>query len=120
MKKNKTESFLPRTIPKSTRIPDSIELEANNEDVINLNTPKFKQLEKFMKNNIFIKYLKTRYIIGSIIKDCIAFCSNNFHWVCYITMILNHIISSSILSLIYPFKELLEILLYIHSCFKFN
>ena len=102
MKKNKTESFLPRTIPKSTRIPDSIELEANNEDVINLNTPKFKQLEKFMKNNIFIKYLKTRYIIGSIIKDCIAFCSNNFHWVCYITMILNHIISSSILSLIYP------------------
>ena len=70
--------------------------------IINLKAPKFKKLEKFMTNKIFIKYLKTGYILKCIIKDCIAFCSNNFHWVCYTIMVLNHIMSSSILSLFYP------------------
>ena len=76
--------------------------EEKNEKYINLNVPKFLKLEKFMKNKIFVKYLKTSYILKSIIKDCNAFCSNNFHWVCYIIMILNHMMSSSILSLFYP------------------
>ena len=98
MKKNKTEGLLTRST-----INYSTENEEKKDDIIiNLNAPKFKKLEKFMSNKIFIKYLTAKYIIASILKDCLSFCSNNFHWVCYTIMILNHIMSSSILSLFYP------------------
>ena len=98
MKKNKTEGLLTR----STINYFSENEEKNDDIIINLNAPKFKKLEKFMSNKIFIKYLTAKYIIASILKDCLSFCSNNFHWVCYTIMILNHIMSSSILSLFYP------------------
>ena len=93
LKKNKTESLL-----SSLRKQQ----EKENKDIINHNAPKFKQLKKFITNKIFVKYLTTSYIILCILRDCIAFCSNNFHWVCYTVMILNHIMSSSIISLFYP------------------
>ena len=76
--------------------------EKDKKEIINLNAPKFKKLEKFMGNKIFVKYLKPNYIIRCIIKDCLSFFSNNFHWICYAFMILNHIMSSSIISLFYP------------------
>ena len=93
LKKNNTESLLSDGHKKK---------EKEIKDVINLKAPKFKKLEKFMTSKIFVKYLKTSYILLSILKDCIAFCSNNFHWVCYAAMLLNHIASSSIISLFYP------------------
>ena len=93
IKKNKTEGIL-----SSFRKQQ----EKDKENVINLNSSKFKNLDKFMTDKLFVKYLKTGYIIRSIIKDCFSFFSNNFHWVCYCVMILNHIMSSSILTLFYP------------------
>ena len=92
--KNKTEGLLPNAKKQKE--------EENKEDIIDLKAPKFKKLEKFMSNKIFIKYLKTGYILGAIFKDCVAFCSNNFHWVCYTAMVLNHVMSASIISLVYP------------------
>ena len=92
-KKNKTEDLLSSIRRKK---------EKEEKHVIDLNAPKFKQLETLMSSKLFVKYLTTSHIIGAILKDCISFFSNNFHWVCYATMILNHIMSSSILSLFYP------------------
>ena len=98
MKKNKTEGLLTRATLNFLAENE----EDKNDVIINLNAPKFKKLEKFMTNKIFVKYLTARYILSSILKDCISFCSNNFHWVCYIAMILDHIMYSSILSSFYP------------------
>jgi outer membrane biosynthesis protein TonB len=107
-KKNQLSSESPKTNLKKTRKRlfslrrKKKGQEKEQEKYINLNVPKFLKLEKFMKNKIFVKYLKPGFIIMNILKDCNSFCSNNFHWVCYITMIINHIMSSSILSLFYP------------------
>ena len=95
MKKNKTESVLSKSRKQQEKDKDK-------DNVINLNSPKFKSLDKFKTDKLFSKYLKTGYIIRSIIKDCFSFFSNNFYWVCYGVMILNHIMSASILSLFYP------------------
>ena len=99
LQKNKTDGLLNA---KKGEEKEEDKKEEKEEEIINLNAPKFKKLEKFMTNKIFIKYLTVRYILLSILKDSIAFCSNNFHWICYTVMILNHIMSSSILSLFYP------------------
>ena len=71
-------------------------------NTINLNEPKFKKLEKFISNKIFLQYLKPTYIISNILRDCLSFCANNFHWVVYLVMIINHMMSSSIISMFYP------------------
>ena len=75
-----------------------------NQNVIDTTQPKFKELEKFTSNELFVKYLKTSYILGCIATDIIAFCSNQFHWLCYIMMLIDHACSPSILSLFYPFS----------------
>ena len=93
MRKNKTDALLPKSRKHQ---------EKDKENVINLNAPKFKSLDKFKSDKLFVKYLKAGYIIRSILKDCFSFFSNNFHWVCYGVMILDHIMSASVLSLFYP------------------
>ena len=72
------------------------------EIIIDLTQPKFVKLEKFISGKLFIKYLSKSYIIKSILKDILSFCSNNFHWLCYLMMIINHMMSSSLLTLFYP------------------
>ena len=67
-----------------------------------LKSEKFRVLEEFTKKKLFAKYLQISYIIKSILKDLISFISNNFSWVCYFSMILNHMVNSSIISLAYP------------------
>ena len=71
-------------------------LNLNNDD------PKFLQLEQFTSSKIFTKYIKTTYILQCIFNDCISFCETNFHWVCYIMMLIDHMLSSSALSLFFP------------------
>ena len=93
MRKNKTDAILPKS---------RIHQEKDKDNVIDLNSPKFKSLDKFKSDKLFVKYLKAGYIIRSILKDCFSFFSNNFHWVCYGVMILNHIMSASVLTLFYP------------------
>ena len=87
-----------------TSIYEDVKLkeEENKKNLIDLTQPKFIELEKFTSNELFIKYLKTSYILKCIFTDIIAFCSNQFHWLVYIVMILDHISCASILSLFYP------------------
>ena len=72
------------------------------ETMIDLNEPKFKKLEKFISGKLFVKYLTKTYIIKSILIDILSFCLNNFHWPCYLIMILNHMMVSTFLTLYYP------------------
>ena len=72
---------------------------------------KFEELEKFTSNELFVKYLKTNYIIKCIIKDIFSSCIKHFHWLCYIIMLINHILNNSLLSLFYPFSIFLLALL---------
>lgn len=94
-KNKRTSSFFRKT---------KLKEEENQKNVIDTTQPKFKELEKFTSNELFVKYLKTSYILGCIITDIIAFCSNQFHWLCYIMMLIDHACSPSILSLFYPFS----------------
>ena len=77
------------------------EREANKRRV-NIRAPKFKNIRQIAGNNVFAKYLTKSYIIKSILNDILSFFSNNFKWGCYFIMVLNHIMSSSLLSLFYP------------------
>ena len=86
--------------------------ENNKKDIENeIKNDKFSELEKFISNELFIKYLKTTYIIKCIFIDIFSSCIQHFHWLCYITMLLNHIASNSIISLFYPFSIFLYALL---------
>ena len=83
----------------------------NKKNKIDLTQPKFIELEKFTSNELFVKYLKTNYIIKCILTDIIAFCSNKFHWLCYIMMIIDHMCFPSLLSLFYPLSIFLYAIL---------
>ena len=63
---------------------------------------KYSQFSKIKNSKIFKKYLKKTYLIGKIIIDILTILSNNFHFICFFGMILNHIINASIISLFYP------------------
>ena len=72
------------------------------EESIDLTHPKFKVLEKFLKTELFQKYLKTSYIIKCILSDIFTYCSKKFHFLCYLMMIIDHIQMASLVSMIYP------------------
>ena len=76
--------------------------EEKEEDKIDLNQPKFKILEKFIKTKLFQKNLKTTYILKCILSDLISFFSKKFHYLCYLMMIINHIAMASLISIVYP------------------
>ena len=78
------------------------EKELSNKHLINRNLPKFSKFIKISQKNNFSEYLTKSYLITSILKDFFSLLSNNFHWLCYFIMILNHIMSNSIISLFYP------------------
>ena len=67
-----------------------------------LNEPKFKIFEKFIKSELFQKYLKTSFILQCILKDLITYASKKFHFLCYLVMIINHMATASLLSVVYP------------------
>ena len=75
------------------------------EESIDLTQPKFKVLEKFLKAELFQKYLKTSYIIKCIISDIFTYCSKKFHFLCYLMMIIDHIQMASFISMIYPKRK---------------
>ena len=83
----------------------------NKKNKIDLNQKKFKDLEELTSNELFVKYLKTTYIIKCILSDIMSFCSNQFHWLCYIMMIIDHMSSPSLLSLFYPLSIFLYAIL---------
>ena len=75
----------------------------NKKHWIDKRLPKYSKFIKIsQKNNYFSEYLSKSYLILSILKDFFSLLSNNFHWLCYFIMILNHVMSNSIISLFYP------------------
>ena len=61
-----------------------------------------KQFEEVLETKLFKKYLTKMYFIQYIIIYLQTFFINNFNAVCYFVMILDHMISSSIITLVYP------------------
>ena len=61
-----------------------------------------KQFEEVLETKLFKKYLTKMYFIQYIIIYLQTFFINNFNAVCYFVMILDHMISSSVITLIYP------------------
>lgn len=64
--------------------------------------PKFKEIEILLKSDLFEKYLKTSYLIKSLLIDLLTYCSKKFQFVVYFMMILNHIQNASLISMVYP------------------
>ena len=69
---------------------------------VNINDDKYKQFAKFKTNKLFTKYLRKSYLIKKIIRNLLLIITNNFNWICYFVMILNHILNASLISLFYP------------------
>ena len=63
---------------------------------------KLKQFEEVLETKLFKKYLKPFYFIQNILLYLQTFFIKNFNWICYFFMILDHMISSSAITIIYP------------------
>ena len=63
---------------------------------------KFKQFEELLETNLFKKYLTTMYLLENIFYLTLSFFVHNFNTICYLVMILNHIMTASITTLFYP------------------
>ena len=67
---------------------------------------KFKQFEELLQTRLFKEYLTKAYQIKSILFDLQSFFSNNFNWICYFSMILDHILTGHIMTLFFPISIL--------------
>ena len=63
---------------------------------------KLKYIEELFDTKLFKKYLKTSYQLRHILLYLQSLFINHFTWICYFFMILDHMISSSAITLIYP------------------
>ena len=63
---------------------------------------KIEHIEELFETTLFKRYLKTGYLIEHILLHIQALFINNFTWICYFFMILSHMMSSSLITLIYP------------------
>ena len=63
---------------------------------------KFQQFEELLETNLFKRYLTKIYLLQNVFYLSLSFFVHNFNTICYISMILNHIMSASISSLFYP------------------
>ena len=78
------------------------ENEEKNEKILDFKNEKFKQFESILTSKLFVKYLKTSYIIKCIFREIYNYFLLNFHWLCYLMMLISHMVSASILTLFYP------------------
>ena len=69
---------------------------------ININTNKFKQFYYVLDSQLFKYELNNRFLIKKIFSQLISFLENNFDYLIYIIMIINHCYNCSILSMFYP------------------
>ena len=63
---------------------------------------KVKQFEEVLETKLFKKYLTKGYFFQYILIYLQALFINNFNWICYFVMILDHMLSSSVITLVYP------------------
>ena len=101
---NSEKSFLFKFIKKlsSKNINIKKRKKKEKEEIIDLNQKKFKQFDNFYSSDLFKYYLSNFYLLKTILKYIILLYANHFYWMCYLIMILNHIMSYSIISLFYP------------------
>ena len=63
----------------------------------------FKDIYRLLlKGDLFQRYLQTSYLIKELLVDLMVFCSKKFILFCFILMILNHYLSASLISMVYP------------------
>ena len=90
---------------KNKYLDDEIESDGFKKEInkIDLTDPKFMKFEILRKKSIlFERYLKNSFIFSCILLDLKSCLSYNFHWFCYILMIINHMHSASLISVFYP------------------
>ena len=84
---------------------DKIEVEFNipkGKREININVLKFKQFYYLLDTNLFKIYLQKSYLIKSILSNLESFFANNFDYLTYLIMIINHMSNCSFISMFYP------------------
>ena len=90
---------------KNKYLDDEIEIDGSKREInkINLKDEKFLKFEILRKKSIlFTRYLTNSFIFSCILLDLKSCLAYNFHWFCYILMILNHMYSASFISFFYP------------------
>ena len=92
-----------------TNIDSSHKEKTENEESNEID--KFKVLDNFTSNYLFVKYLKTSYIIKCIIEKVFDFFIDRFHWPCYCIMIIDHMSNPTLLSSFYPLSIFLYAIL---------
>ena len=87
-------------------LDDEIESEGTTKKEIvkiDLTDEKFLKFEFLRKKSIlFTKYLNNSFIFSCILLDLKSCLTYNFHWFCYLLMIINHMYSPSLISFFYP------------------
>ena len=78
------------------------EEKAKKEKEMELKRKKIGYIEELFETKLFKKYLTTSYQLKHIIKYFQTCIINNFTWICYFFMILDHMLSGSVISLVYP------------------
>ena len=66
------------------------------------NVKLYNQLFQLKNSSLFKRNMTKWYLIKKISRDMITIIANNFCWICYFFMLLNHMINASIISLFYP------------------
>ena len=90
---------------KNRYLDDEFELEGAKKEInkIDLTNEKFLKFDILKKKSIlFTRYLKNSFIFSCILLDLESCLTYNFHWFCYILMIINHMHSASLISSFYP------------------
>ena len=90
---------------KNKYLDDEFELDGLKKEInkIDLTDEKFLKFEILRKKSIlFTRYLKNSFIFSCILLDLKSCLSYNFHWFCYLLMIINHMHSASLISSFYP------------------
>ena len=90
---------------KNKYLDDEMEVDGAKREInkIDLKDEKFLKFEILKKKSIlFTRYLKNSFIFSCILLDLKSCLAYNFHWFCYILMIINHMYSASLISFFYP------------------
>jgi len=72
------------------------------EKELQIKQQKLRYIEELFDTKLFKKYLKTSYQIKHIFLYLQSIFINYFTWICYFFMILDHMVSGSLISLVYP------------------
>ena len=92
--------FFKENLKKEKEVREQFEKE---EDIRQLRERyKFQQFEELLETNLFKKYLTKTYLLENVFYLTLSFIIHKFNSICYLVMILNHIMSASLSTLFYP------------------